>query len=615
MVAYDSVKRLVILMLVVAAACARHDSIPRLERDWQFVRTEPRSTPPGDDAAWQGEIDGDGQHDVWMRGHLPPTLPNGTHLVFRAYAGALTVFIGQTPVASFEHPAQRGRLGIHDVALPADAAGRPLFIRIPRAPSEAFFGTAPFLSSEEMLPATRTLAVLEPLHHDDIRILIALLLVFLGGFAASASLLRRRGDARTLLWFGVFTLLYGLRLAVSSALPVAFGVSLRTMDIVEAFITYVITIPGWLLAVRLIGPGWRSTLRLQVFAFALFAPVGILTDLATGRAASLQMVNNILVIAGGINILANVTRMRGKTTTELRVVLIGATLFLLLALNNNLSALGVLPWPGGDETVGFLLFVGALGFAAVRGFLRGERDQIALENELRTARDIQLSILPRTMPDVPGLHFHARYDPASSVAGDLYDFLRVDPARVGVLVADVAGHGVPAALVASMVKIAVTSQMRLASDPARMLAELDRTLRREVRRAFVTATYLWLDIDQRVATVTNAGHPPPLLFRAGTFLELGAPCVLLGRFADARFRAATTELQPGDRILAYTDGLVEARNARGEQFGEERIQDLVRRSTARDAASVTDDLVNAVRRWRVDDGDADDLTLVVIDVD
>jgi sigma-B regulation protein RsbU (phosphoserine phosphatase) len=542
-----------------------------------------------------------------MRNRLPGAFTD-RHLVFRGYAGDLTVFVDATPVYVFRDPSQDGRVALHDVELPPAAAGRRLYIRVPHAHREALLGSAPFLVSDARLPVMLENAASDPLRRDARDILIALGLMLGGVAAAAAAMLRRRGDSRALLWFGAFTFLYGLRLAVKSYLPILFGVPLRPINFAEAFITYVITIPAWALTARLLGRGWKSTLRAQVVVFAIFAPIGIAADLLTHRPASLEFVNNILVVIGGAVVLVNTIRLRGRSTLEQRVVLGGALLFLLFALNNNLAALGVLPWSSGDETLGFLIFVASLGFASVRGFLRGEREQIALENELRTAREIQQSILPTSMPDVPGLRFQARYDPASSVAGDLYDFLRVDEAHVGVLVADVSGHGVPAALIASMVKIAVTSQSRLAGDPAAMLHELDRTLRREVKRAFVTATYLWLDMAQRTVTVTNAGHPPPLLFRAGTFTDLGARCVLLGRFNDARFTASTTELAAGDRIVAYTDGLVEARNPRGEQFGEERLQELVRRGAD------VDEIVNAVRAWRAADEDADDLTIVTIDV-
>ena len=124
--------------------------------------------------------------------------------------------------------------------------------------------------------------------------------------------------------------------------------------------------------------------------------------------------------------------------------------------------------------------------------------------------------------------------------------------------------------------------------------------------AFVTATYLW--IDQRSVTVCNAGHPPPLLLRDGTFHELGGAGVLLGRFADARYTAVTTPLMSGDRIVAYTDGIPEARNARNEMFGEERLRALVR-----DGAPA-EHVLHDVREWRAASDDADDLTIVIIDI-
>jgi phosphoserine phosphatase RsbU/P len=612
------VKRLAIVALLVLAACARDRGEPRLESKWQYALTEPRAEPPDDSAPWSENVDGDARHDVWVRGRAPRSEP--TFVVLRAYVAELTLFVDRTPVFSYRQPSQVGRLTLHSVALPPGSAGKRIYMRVPRAPREAFFGAAPLLATDDTLAAALDRAAIEPMRLNGRDMVIALVLIIAGAAATGASMLRRRGDSRTLFWFGVFTFLYGLRLAFDSFLPILFGVPLRTNAFAVAFITYAITAPAWAVAVRLIGPGWKSTMRWQVVAFALFAPIGIVSDLVTGRPGSLETVNNVLVIIGGVVVLANSIRLRGRTTLELRVVLGGAVVFLLFALNNNLAALHLLPWHGVDETIGFVLFVACLGFAAMRSFLRGEREQIALENELRTAHEIQLSILPTSMPDVPGLAFHARYDPASSVAGDLYDFLRVDARHTGVLVADVSGHGVPAALIASMVKVAVSSSERLAGDPAALLASVDATLRRDVRRAFVTATYLWLDMDAHSVTVCNAGHPQPLLFRRHTergdrFLELGTPGVLLGRFAGARYTAATTALEPGDRIVAYTDGVVEAMSTKRELFGEERLQTIVRESTALDVRAVADAIVAAVRGWRVEDEDADDLTVVVIDVE
>ena len=115
-------------------------------------------------------------------------------------------------------------------------------------------------------------------------------------------------------------------------------------------------------------------------------------------------------------------------------------------------------------------------------------------------------------------------------------------------------------------------------------------------------------MEQRRVTASNAGHPPPLLFRGDDVFELGPHGVLLGRFAAASYASATLPLESGDRIAAWTDGIVEALNARDEQFGEERLRALLRSGATADA------IVDAVHQWRVASPDADDLTIVVIDV-
>lgn len=534
-----------------------------------------------------------------------PDAPEFTHVVFRAYAGEFSVAVGGQRIYAFRDSHFDGRLTVHVAQLPAGSAGKRIDFDVSHSPPHqtTFIGAA-YLATEATLPFAIDYASASPLREDAPDILLGFVLFITGAIAVAASLIRRRGDVLALRAFGAFTLLYAARLLIDTTLPRFFGATVRGVEFTEAFITYVIPVAGWALPLRLIGNGWKNSLRLQVIAFAIFAPIGILSDIFTGTPSSLEAVNNVLVVIGGVNVMFNLLRTEQRRSPELRVVLIATLVFMAFALNNNLTNLGVLPWEYDDEAPGFVFFVAALGYAATRAFVRGERNSIAIENELHTAREIQQSILPRAMPDLNGVRFDAGYVPATSVGGDMYSFLSSE-SGAGVLVADVAGHGVPAALIASMVKIAVSSQARLADDPAALIAELNAILRRDVRRAFVTATYLW--IEERRVTVCNAGHPPPLLYRDGAFLELGGAGVLLGRFADARYVAVATEMRPGDRIVAYTDGIPEARNAREEQFGEERLRELVR-----DGASA-ERVLNAVREWRADSDDADDLTIVMVD--
>jgi|GEM_PF-168692 len=602
-------KAVSILVVAMLFSCAEDRRVPQLEQRWQYTLTAPRATPLSD-AAWTREVTPDGTRDLWLRNRLPAR--NARYLVFRAYAGELELFVETEKFYAFRDATKQGKLTLHVATLPRGAAGKHIYVRVPHARDRVLFGTSPFLATSETLPYALDRIAHAPIRADVFEIVTAFVLVIVGLIAMGASAIRRRGDALALRYFGLFTFLYGVRLGLGTHPTFILGMPPMTQAYLVSFITYVITIPGWLLGTRLIGRGWKSTLHWQIVAFAVFAPIAIASDLITRDPGSLDMVNNVLVITGLVNVAANVFYARRRGILELRVVLIGALLFLALALNNNLAGLGLVPSGEVEESIGFVIFAASLGFAATRSFIRGEREQIAIENELRTAREIQRSILPSTMPEVEGLWFHASYDPASSVAGDLYDFLRIDAHRIGVIVADVSGHGVPAALIASMVKVSVSSQARLAHDPAAMMRELDQTLRREVRREFVTATYLWFDMEHRSVEVTNAGHAPPLLFRSGMFLELGVPGPLLGRFANATRTTSKIALESGDRIVAFTDGIVEARDVRDEQFGEDRLKEIIRRCTDRDVAAVATEVFAAVHRWRGED--ADDLTIVVIDV-
>ena len=581
-------------------------TIVSLRDGWQSAVTDPRATPPGDDAAWSEEFEIVRGRELWFRNRLPERIPEDAQLVFRSYLGQFELFVDQQRIYVFDQNDAHGQMSVHTVALPAHSEGRRIFVLIPH-PDDVPMLATPLLVSRAELPAAIRRVGLHPLRDNLGDIAAGAFLFVLGLISIAVSQLLRRGDTRTLLYFGLMATLYGARLLIDSYLPYVLGMRVRETSYAIAWLTYIINIPGWALARQLIGEGWRSSLRWQLLAFAIFAPIAIAADVVTGRAGSLEQANNVLVIVGGVNILFNLLRSGRWRSIELRVILAGALIFLAFAIANNLSSLGILPWDDIDETLGFVAFVIALGYAATRSFLRGEQARVALEGELATAREIQRSILPTSMPQIAGLRFHAHYDPASSVAGDLYDFLIIDERRVGAIVADVSGHGVPAALIASMVKIAVTSQSRFAHEPASLLREVSRTLRGEVRRGFVTAIYLYFDSARACVEIANAGHPPPLLHRGNEVREIGPRGVVLGRF-DGTYAAESIALQPGDRIIAYTDGVIEARNARGEAFGEERLHEIIRKGAD------PGEIARQVRAWRDEKSEADDVTLVGVDV-
>jgi serine phosphatase RsbU (regulator of sigma subunit) len=286
-----------------------------------------------------------------------------------------------------------------------------------------------------------------------------------------------------------------------------------------------------------------------------------------------------------------------------------------------------------DETRGFE--VGAVDYihkpfspavvqARVRTHLvlRGIREQLArqlltIQKELETARQIQLSILPAEVPKMEGLDIAARYIPMTSVAGDFYDFIVVDEKHLGILVADVSGHGMPAALIASMLKIALAAQVPHAADPAQVLLGLNQALCGKFQHHFVTAAYLFVDMMKQTLSYAGAGHPPLLLWGRSSeevraVLENG---LFLGKFPQANYSSVELPLRAGDWVLLYTDGIPETTNHSQIEFGAERFKQFLETQQSTSADHFADRLLEELSHWRARDSDDDlddDITLVAI---
>jgi phosphoserine phosphatase RsbU/P len=256
--------------------------------------------------------------------------------------------------------------------------------------------------------------------------------------------------------------------------------------------------------------------------------------------------------------------------------------------------------------------------------LRGIREQLAqqlltIQNELETARQIQLSILPSEIPKIEGLDIAARYVPMTSVAGDFYDFIVVDEKHIGIMVADVSGHGMPAALIASMLKIALSAQGAHAADPAQVLAGLNQTLCGKFQYQYVTAAYLFVDMQKRMLTYAGAGHTPLLLWGGSSngVRDVAENGLVLGKFPFATYSSVELPLTAGDRALLYTDGISETTNLAGVQFGIDCFKEFLGTDQSTSADQFADRLLEELSRWS-DRGSAedldDDITMVAIHV-
>lgn len=442
---------------------------------------------------------------------------------------------------------------------------------------------------------------------------IGMTLLALGVASIVAWSLRRRRSDRALLWFGAWCGLYGARLLVEqTSIIAAVGGSLSGWNYFHAFVTYAINVPIGLFLEALIGSGWRGSVRWVWCAQALYAAVAIVTDLVVGRPRAAMELNSVVVLISLALGLANLWMFRDRLspTFRTRAIALGAIIMLLFVLNENLRR--PLAPAINLEPLGVFAFVVALGSGVIGSVFRQETELVAIQRELQTARRIQTALLPREVPQALGLDVAVRYVPMTAVAGDLYDFVRLGPSQVGVLVADVSGHGVPAALVASMAKLAFAAQAEHANDPAAVLAGMNRILCRHAEGTFVTAVYAVIDTQHQAITVANAGHPPLLAARAdGTVDESGERGLMLGVLSEARYVNGYLELRHGDRLLVCTDGVPETQNARGDFLDLDRVREWLAAADGCDAAQFADSTLRRLRQWRGADTFEDDVTLVI----
>jgi phosphoserine phosphatase RsbU/P len=234
--------------------------------------------------------------------------------------------------------------------------------------------------------------------------------------------------------------------------------------------------------------------------------------------------------------------------------------------------------------------------------------------EHEDARLIQRALLPPGAPQLDGIRIAFSWQPADGVGGDCFDIITAGDG-VGIAIADVAGKGIPAALLMSNLQAAVRAFARDTADPAAICSSVNRLLcRNMISGRFVTFCFAWLDAARRSLVYANAGHNPPLLLRdAGGVERLADGGTVMGVFPDAVYAASRVTLGSGDRLLFYTDGITEARGADGEEFGDDRLADAARTVRAFSADTMKDHVVQAVNAFTGGHFD-DDATLIAVEI-
>lgn len=244
------------------------------------------------------------------------------------------------------------------------------------------------------------------------------------------------------------------------------------------------------------------------------------------------------------------------------------------------------------------------------------RERIRMREEIEYARKIQLSMLPQAAPDVEWVEMAAASLPATEVGGDYYDYFLLGPSRLALVVADVAGHGLASGLLLSGVRSCLYLLEEDLVSPVAILERLNHMVRRTTdRRTYVTLLCAVIDWDARTLTVASAGHPPVLRYdsRAREFDEAGRGAPPLGTFLDARYEEVRCPISPGDLLVFYTDGLIEARSSLDKDYGDARLKRAVARAVdSRTAREVRDSVLGDLSNFKGDQEQTDDITLVVL---
>ena len=272
-----------------------------------------------------------------------------------------------------------------------------------------------------------------------------------------------------------------------------------------------------------------------------------------------------------------------------------------------------------DEEVRLFRAVAAQAAMVIeRSRLLGERvDKMQMEHELQLAAEVQKRMLPKESPNIPGLDIHAINIPSRQVSGDFYDYIVMPEGRTGIVIADTVGKSIPAAILTASVRSALKAQAQNIFRIGQVVGRVNLMLCADSQPGeFVTLFYGVIDsLTHRVA-YCNAGHDPPLLLRDGRITRLTTGGPLLGVMDTAHFTHQSIQLQPGDTLLLYTDGIIDAMNYDDDRYGRQRLTEslLTHAAEPYSAEDLAAQLLWDVRRFAGFRARADDLTLIVIRV-
>ena len=344
---------------------------------------------------------------------------------------------------------------------------------------------------------------------------------------------------------------------------------------------------------RLLMAGMTASVPIFAAGGLLFAPVEIwLTD----RPRRLPILRALLVRTGTLGLAGIVG-----------AIVANAIVIELLAAPPPPSLFPVLML-----TYPFIGLIIGLAYTFYDVYVYQLRLSTQLTQEMHIARTIQQGLFPRQCPSVDGYELAATCRPAHETGGDFFDFITFDR-QVGMVIADVAGKGMPAALLMANTRALWRAEARLKHDPGETLRRVNRSLYRDINSGgFVTMIYALLEPETGRLHIAGAGHPLPLLLSPQRLQEVPAYGLPLGLTPDATYDTTTIQLAPGEAVLFYTDGVTEALNASRELWGEERLRATLRSQPHRSAQELVALICDRARQFSGRTPQSDDITVMAL---
>jgi len=337
----------------------------------------------------------------------------------------------------------------------------------------------------------------------------------------------------------------------------------------------------------------------------LFSSLGAFGDFASTALFIMTLVFlviEVLALRVGVNFTKNITRAVDELSLATQHVQSGDfTRTVRIQQRDQLGALG----ESFNEMIG-----------SISTLIEGQRQRQRLEHELSIAREVQEQLFPQTIPAVPGIELAAVCRAARTVSGDYYDFISLGPNRLGFAIADISGKGISAALLMASLQAALRSSVLVDQqdwkDTAGLVARLNLHLFLNTSmERYATFFYAAYDASTRTLHYTNAGHLPPVCIVREEVKSLEEGGMVVGLFNDCTYEQGKLHIEEGALLVAYSDGLVEAENVYGEEFGRQGILAEVLRRRGESPQQLAESLVRAAEEWAGSPEQADDMTVVV----